>query len=204
MTKVAYYEDAELDKIIKRGNERSRYGQRNTKVGASPFERKRELKPREPLTREVAGLLSVLEFQKFHAMVDPEEWHRLDEVKSLAEEQIKDCQTGNKISFQKVGRKQVEPLNELMDHEPMYPSISKTQQALQEGFSPFLMLLTDVQVETLRCRYYQGLSQSDAGKYLGVSKKSVEVNEGRARVALRKHLLGAYPDRTEEEINGVG
>lgn len=197
MTRVALYPEDELLRIVKYGAERARYGQTNTREAQSPFSTKRQIKPREPLSRAVAEMLPQLEFQKFHAMVDPTEWKRLAEVKDLALEQIIDDYTGNQISYQKVGRKVVEPLNDHLDHDEMYPELTLKQRALSEGLAPYLLRLTEVQQETLRYRFFQKLSQAATGKELGVGKKSVEMNETRGITALRKHLLEAYPAEPE-------
>lgn len=194
MSRPEFYEDDELQRIIKQGAERARYGQTNTRESQSPFSTKRQIRPREPLSRLVADLIPQLEFQKFHAMVDPVEWKRLAEVKDLALEQVIDDYTGSQVSYQKVGRKVVEVLNEAVDHDEMYPELTQTQRALSEGLSPYIIKLTEVQQETIRLRYFQKLSQAQSGLELGVSKKSVEMNEGRALTSLRKQLLERYPE----------
>lgn len=202
MTKVALQDDAELNAIIKRGQERARFGQRNTILGSSPFKSARKTIPQSHLSRQVNAKIAELEFDKFHAMTDPEEWHRIDEVKKLALEQVKDDME-IQIAFQKVGRKQVEPLKDGLDHDSLWPELTDQQRCLAEGLAPFVLTLTEVQQETLRYRYWMNLSQRDTGVRLAVSKKSVEVNERRAKEALKKTFLSKWPNN-EEVLNGTG
>lgn len=197
--KAPLLEAAELSEVIKRGQERARYGQRNTKMGSDPFVKKRTTIPKSHLSRQVSQAIAELEYEKFHAMVDPDEWYRLDEIKQLAIEQVKDDME-LQISYQKVGRKQVEVLKEGYDHDSLWPELTDEQRCLSEGLAPFLLLLTEVQQETLRYRYWMNLSQRDAGQRLQVSKKSVEVNERRAQEALKKRFFEKWPREETESL----
>lgn len=200
--RAPFVEPDELNDIIRKGQERARFGQRNTRVASSPFVTQRTSIPKSPLSREVSAILAELEFEKFHAMTDPDEWHRLDEVKSLALEQIKDDME-MQISYQKVGRKPVETLNEGVDHDTMWPELTDDQRCLAEGLAPFVSSLTEVQQETLRYRYWMNLSQRDTGIRLAVSKKSVEVNERRAQEALKKRLFEKWPREVNLESSNA-
>lgn len=198
MTRVAFLPDDRVAEIIKRGEERARYGQTNSVASSTPFINKRQIRPKHHLTRKVAALLPELEFQKFHAMVDPDEWNRLHEVKDLALQQVRD--DWGQSQFQKFGKQTVASLNDAIEAEPLWPEPTRTQEALAEGMAPHILKLTEVQQETLRYRHWQRLSQSETGKMLHVGKKSVEMNESRAYVSLGKHLLEAYPEEVEDGI----
>lgn len=199
MPEVAFYSEEELKVIISKGEERKRYGQRNTKLASAPTPKKKVQQPKHPKTREVAELISQLEFDKFHAMVDKEEWNRLHEIQLLCLDQVRDDVFS--IPYQKVGRKTVESLNEDLYTDEMYPQLSTEQRALQEGMAPLISELTLIQQETIQLRFGRRLSQRDSGVELGVSKKTVETNEKRAVAALRKLLYARWtpPSKIEEQ-----
>lgn len=198
MSKIPFYEDEELREIIKRGEERARFGQTNSRATATPFQSKRQVRPKHWMSRKVVELISDIEMQKFKAMSDVERWHQLDEIKVLAISQVRD--DWGKTPFQKFGKHNMVPVNDELEVEPFWPDLTKVQLALEEGLAPFVAALTEVQQQTVRMRHWQRLSQSEVGKELGVSKKSVEMNETRAYTSLKKKLLTRFIEEAENAL----
>lgn len=198
-----FYTDNDLAKIIKTGEDRARWGQTNQKHTATELVTKREIVPQNHMTREVAALLAQFEFQKFHQMGDPLEWGRLEEIRVLALDQVQDdALKSYSHRIGRVGRKTVALLGDIddtisEDDGSIWKPLNRDQLALGEGLAIIIERLTPTQQETLRMRYWQGLSQREAGEQLQVTKKSVEVNEGRAKTAIRKHLHVEFPMELE-------
>lgn len=172
-------------KTIKIGEERSRWGQRNTQIGSQPTPKRREIYPREPNSRKVWDWLQEIRNHMVSLMMDLDEWHRITSIEVLVKDQLKD-EAG--YTWERIGRSSVEPREDWDpdDDEALWPDLSSQQKALVEGMETFLEKVTDVQLETIRFRFHQNLSLRDTAHQLGVSRQSVEVNERRALKSLRR------------------
>lgn len=178
--------------IVKKGEERAKFGQRNTQTGSDPFHKPRDITPKHPQSKQVLNVVNAMRAGLLPLMIEGEmvEWNRCTEVISLAILQLKD-EAG--YQYDRVGRERVAPGWDGDDDRELWPALSPDQRALAEGMEEFILRLTEVQQETLRLRFWQNLSQRDAGLRLGVSKKSVEVNEQRAKKAMLKAMLEQWP-----------
>lgn len=206
--RVPYYDDATLQAIIKQGEERAKYGQTNRRITAVPERKPRFYKVRrntKAIDEEVSWavrqrnlaiieLLAALELAKFHAMGDVVEWRRLDSIKQLAIQQLKD-ESGKWIyQVARIGRQEIEFFAELPEAEPLWKQETKTQLALGAGMASYLARLTDTQEQTLRLRFWSRLTQEETANYMHISKNSVKVNEARAKNALWRHFVMDYGD----------
>lgn len=185
-------------RIIKKGDERARFGQRNRIESSTPFTVHKEQIPKHPQSKQVYQILLEIRASMGQLMGDPEEWHRMAEIEALAKQQLRD-EVGS--IFEKVGRQTVETFWE--DGDELWPARTAAQEQIAAAFEFFVSKLTEVQQETIRLRYWRRLSQKETGENLGVSKKSVEVNEQRARTALVRHFLEEWPAEEKELVNAV-
>lgn len=176
--------------IIQKGEERARFGQKNTQIASSPFQVPKESIPKDFQSRKV--YYALLELRDFipSLMLNREEWDRYSEIESLTRSQLRD-DAG--YIYARVGRKEIEPSELWEAIEEMWPSLTPDQAAIAEGLELFISLLTEVQQETLRNIFYSRFSERETAGLLNVSRDNVRVNTRRGLISLKKKLLAEWP-----------
>lgn len=176
--------------IIKKGEDRARFGQRNTFDRSTPFENKREQPPRNAQSRAVWEHLIMLRADMVQLMVDPDEWHRISDIERLCKDQLRD-DAG--YTFERIGRATVEQWFE-DDGEELYPQLSTEQLALAEAMESFLEKLPELQQEVIRQKYHMRLSERDIADRMQVKRDTVRSYDKRGRASLLKEFLKEWPN----------
>jgi DNA-directed RNA polymerase specialized sigma24 family protein len=194
MTPSQQYDDARGHNIgvVRVGRQRFRDGQANRKAIAIEGIRER---PRAVAvsanTRAVQDLVDHMEAAKWANADDPSQWQRLDAIQREAQQQIAD-DTGNDTLFSRGGRRPERLYQLTGDEEWVPPPWSPENEALAEGFRPFLDQLTAIQRDTVTRLYWLRQSEREAARELKVIQQTVDVNKRRALNNLRTALTTRY------------
>lgn len=195
---VMAYTPSELKRIIKKGEDRKRWGQSNRTKIVGDEKRKYVPHPHNHISRSVWALSESLEMEKMHAMAEgPEEWYRLHGIQLLAREQVKDdmeLPAAMRIGRQRVLSLEGDPAGPGLETPMLYKSKTPDQEAMSAAMDQYLFQLTDKQLEAIQEKFYAYRQLKDSLALLGIAKKSWQVRIERALTALRKLLVEDFGD----------
>lgn len=146
-----------------------------------------------PMSRWVLRETGRLEWAQF---TDPQDRHRLNEIRKLAFEQLDDDVEA--VERDRVGRSWVHT-----DYDPngedLWRRWTPEQMELESGMAVYLARLTDKQRDVLRLLFNGRLTERQAAIVLGVSRAAVQQARDRALATLKRELTAAFIDSEEED-----
>jgi RNA polymerase sigma factor (sigma-70 family) len=159
--------------------------------------RTRKIVRRNAVRDEVARL----EFEQFKHPDDEAERARIMEVRSLAVDQLEnDVYNTGGAARDSIGRAlqgRVYVSESYDDPRPVWASRTLEEEALADGFEPFLERLTPEQRSLVRLRYSGQETERQIAERLGIARRSVRDRLNRIHESLKKALVTAFIPRPE-------
>jgi len=152
-----------------------------------------------PRTYQVWKAIPRLEFEQFRHLEDRE---RLNEVRALAQEQVRDdTDEMGKVNRFRVGGQRIRGLmgGEILgDEDSLWPEYSERQRAIIAGMEPILdMVITAEQRVLLRQVYDEQADLRTIGRRYGVSHVAILGRLQTIHKHLREALLKVYGPQEE-------
>lgn len=134
--------------------------------------------------------------REMFAVVSDDRREEIREVLALTRSQMADDSAAN--DRQRFGGKRTLSVDafadagfEMLAHQMPPQAVREEQEALEEGFRPFLAALTDEQHDVVRSVYRYGFSFRESARRLGLKTPALQRRMRRAVDALRKTLCAA-------------
>lgn len=143
------------------------------------------------MTKQVRDIIPVLEFGQFQ---NPDDRHRLNEIRELAHEQVADDTTGASTGQQvdRIGRSWVLHADPDTGGELWRRHRTPAQHALEDRLTPMVAELSPQQREAVQLLFYSGLSEHQAASIMRVSRASLRAHRDRALTRLRSMIVTRY------------